>query len=786
MDLGRSRALGDYRDREGGDEVAEELRAHLRLEAERLGLDGEDHRAGRQAFLEFFRTLTGSRLFALLFFLLITVMGGVLLLLFSEEVLPSGRFPMLMYGVTALFVLMTLVVVVRWVDIWLIRRSNEAGSHLQAYFAVMFSVFSAVPIVVVSLFSLLFFEMGVDRWFSGSVEKAVDSSSEVARAYGEDRLNRIGVSVLETARNIESRSLKTEEDMANVLALGRFDEGLVFLLHPTGEREVVARHGVTFLLENEEIDGEALENAKEGEPVIFSDLEKNRVQALVKLHDPRQLFLYGVDYMDESAIEFVKKTEEAVSSYKALKESQDRVKVTLIGAFGAFSLMLVMSSVWLGLNFARWLVQPLSQLLLATGMVSQGNLSVRVREEGSSLGEIKNLMRAFNHMTERLYSQQRELMEANDVLEERQHLMEGVLRGVSAGVMGVDREGRVSLLNRQAERLLGEEVEVGKSFGEKKDELSLLVLGTLNRLYFDEEVLPFEKTLKRDDGKGGKVLQVRMYPSLMEGLEEEGSRELVALVVTIDDITDLVAAEREAAWSDVARRIAHEIKNPLTPIQLSAERLRRRYEKELSSGRETFEECIETIIHQVDSIRSMVDEFSSFSRMPHPVLRKVSLVEISRRAVFLQSHGDKLNSYDMEVEEGLDDVLSVDSRLLGQVMTNVLLNGCESIERRRGSEESGEFEGRIVVRLRGEGDVGVVIEVEDNGCGWDSEVSGGTMDRFMDAYTTSSEGGRGLGLSIVRRIMEQHGGKIKLSEVPGGGACIHLIFYREEVGEELQ
>ena len=757
----------------------QELREHLQSEALLWGKDNQEDAIASYAFLEFLLKLIRSRLFALILFVGITFFGLIWLILLSDRGWASSYLSLPMYGVTSLLALLTVVVGVRWFDEYGARKSGKLGSVLQVHFALLFSFFTVVPIVIVSIFSVLFFEMGVDRWFSGIVARAVDSSAEVARAYQEDRKNRIGVSVLEMARKLEAQAFTSEEELAELLSLGRFDEAIVFALSPSGEREVIARHGVTFLLENENIDEQALKNAKEGEPVIFSELDEKRVQALVKLNDPRQLFLYGVDYLSESAVDFTKKVEIATASYRELNATKEGVKITLLAGFTVFALLLVLSSLWLGLNFARWLVSPISKLLVATDMVSNGNLSVHVPDDSGSLRELRNLTQSFNHMTDRLYHQHQELAKSNNELEDRQYLLEEILRGVSAGIIGVDMAGRVCLMNDRADELCRGRLQVHMPISEIGGEIATFILSVLNRLHFKDVEDVIERELQLDVGSTTTVLMIRVFPS-KEVLKHKKNAGELAMVVTIDDITSLLAVQRQAAWSDIARRIAHEIKNPLTPIQLSAERLQRRYAGKMDEDRNIFDKCVETIVSQVENIRSMVDEFAHFSRMPRAVLRQEHLSQIVKQSLFLQSHSDSQNQYHFEFDEDDDektDVIMADKHLLSQLLTNLLLNSRNAIEKRRAQTSEENYEGHIRISMRLYKHV-LSLFVEDNGCGWDTAISDGNMQRFLEPYVTSGakRGGMGLGLSIVRRIMSQHGGDIKLEQSKDGGAKIVLSF----------
>jgi two-component system nitrogen regulation sensor histidine kinase NtrY len=446
----------------------------------------------------------------------------------------------------------------------------------------------------------------------------------------------------------------------------------------------------------------------------------------------------------------------AVGQYKQLERRQSGFQITFVLIFVVVALLVLLASIWVGLAFSNQLVRPIGGLISAAERVRAGDLSTRVAE-GDASDEMGTLSRAFNRMTGQIQEQRDELVEANKQLDERRQFTEAVLGGVSAGVIGLDADGIVTLPNRSALGLLATEAEalIGRSLDAAVPEMAhLLDEARIRPGRMTEEEIELERGGRR------RTLTVRIVTERVEGT-------IVGYVVTFDDITALVAAQRTAAWADVARRIAHEIKNPLTPIQLSAERLKRKYMSEVSSEPEVFSACTDTIVRPVGDIRQMVDEFSAFARMPTPVMQSERLQLIVQQAVMLQ----RVAHPDIEFVLDLPDdpvTIECDSRQIGQCLTNLLKNAAEAIE---GRETGADQAGRISVAVYSD-EHAKVIEVADNGPGLPTE----NRDRLTEPYVTTRARGTGLGLAIVSKVMEDHAGEFELTERPGGGALALLRF----------
>jgi two-component system nitrogen regulation sensor histidine kinase NtrY len=496
--------------------------------------------------------------------------------------------------------------------------------------------------------------------------------------------------------------------------------------------------------------------ARAGKIVIDSDPGTSSVTALIQLQSLNDAYLEVVRVVDPKVFGYYQRTRDAASEYIRLDKNRTEVSLVFAMLYAVVSLVVLLAAIWSGLWAANRLVRPISGLIDAAERVSAGDLDAQVRVEDSG-DELGKLGMAFNRMTQQLSAQRADLIAANRLNETRRRFTETVLSGVSAGVVGIDSEGRITIVNRAAARLLNAAPEdmVGSHYSEAVPELAPLVLRAMSE---PAGRAGGEVTVRRAGNPRGLSVQVT---------SERGSAD--GFVVTFDDITDLVSAQRTAAWADVARRIAHEIKNPLTPIQLSAERLKRKYSAEITSDPDVFQQCTDTIIRQVGDIGRMVDEFSSFARMPAPVMRRENAQELLQQAVFLQRVANPAITFTTDApREPLH--FEGDGRLISQALTNVLKNAGEGIAARvaRGDDEPG----RVHIEIRPDG-AAFTYRITDNGIGLPPEH----RHRLTEPYVTTRAKGTGLGLAIVRKIMEDHGGDIALADAESGeGAEVRLTF----------
>jgi two-component system nitrogen regulation sensor histidine kinase NtrY len=503
-----------------------------------------------------------------------------------------------------------------------------------------------------------------------------------------------------------------------------------------------------------------LREATQEQPILTLASSADYLHAVVPVEGYDDTYLYAARPIDPRVVQYLRQTEESVVEYQGLEARRFGVQVAFALMYALVALILLLAAVWLGLNFANRLVAPIRRLITAADLVASGNLFVQVPVRRSE-GDLANLGDSFNSMTQELRSQRDDIIRARDQIDARRRFTEAVLAGVGAGVIGLNPEGRVNILNRSAERLIGRtEAEViGMHVTDAVPELALLLEQAKGGIQRVQGTV----TLTREGRE--RTINVRVTSEASPESEH-------GYVITLDDITELVSAQRTSAWADVARRIAHEIKNPLTPIQLSAERLRRKYGKKITEDREVFEQCTETIIRQVGDIGRMVDEFSSFARMPKPVVESQDLADTIRQAVFLMRVGNPDVEFEAQIPPGPIPA-RFDRRLISQALTNLIKNAVEALNTVPAAERG---KGRVVIRAKVEGDT-AVIDVIDNGAGLPTE----NRERLLEPYVTTREKGTGLGLAIVAKIFEDHGGRIELHDAAelgdfGRGAWVRGIF----------
>ncbi len=663
-----------------------------------------------------------------------------------------------------LLLILSAVVARRLVALWVRRKAGGAGSRLHLRFVGLFSVVAVAPAILVAVFSALFFNAGVQAWFGERVRTALSESQAVAQAYLKEHQQVIAGEVLAVANDLQrnwAQVSSTPQALERFLIQQTNIRGLTEAVVFDDVGKVHGRAGYTFSLQFEEVPFWALERADNGEVAVLTGESDDRVRALVKLDVIPTFYLYVGRFVDQKVIQHMEQTEQAVAAYQRLQEGRSDLEITFSLIFIVVALLLLSAAVWVGLTLATRLAQPIAELIDASERVRSGDLSVRVPELAAA-DEIATLSRAFNRMTSQIASQQTRLLSANRELDERRRFTETVLSGVSAGVISTDPAGRLTLANRSASDLLRVPLEehYGESLATVVPEFDGLLDGEAR---LRGASVQSEVELKR----GGEQLTF-----VVRAAAEQVDGELIGHVLTFDDVTELEAAQRKAAWADVARRVAHEIKNPLTPIQLSAERLKRRYLKQITEDSEVFVQCTDTIVRHVVHIGQMVDEFSSFARMPNPTMKAENLGQLVTQAVFLQ----RTAFPHIHFEAVLPDTpvrMRCDSRQISQALTNLLKNAVEAID--AVPEES---DGRIAVTLTQEveatGGRTIRVAIEDNGRGLPDERS-----RLTEPSVTTRAKGTGLGLAIVKKILEDHGGDLILEDAPGRGALITLAFHAE-------
>ena len=653
------------------------------------------------------------------------------------------------------------VIAKRLIEVWAERRRGLAGSRLQIRLVVLFSLIAVMPTIIVAGFSYLFFSFGVESWFSDRVRTAITESLAVAEAYLHEHQQAIRADVLAMANDLNRNSVQLalnpqhlQQVVSAQAALRGLTEAMVF----DRAGNMLARSSLSFTLGFEPVPDDAIHLADTGDVAIMTNDSDDRVRALVRLNQFGDVYLYVGRFIEPRVLNHMEETQRAAALYEQMEGQRSGFQITFALIFMMVAMLFLVAAVAIGIHFAAQFAGPISRLITAAEQVRGGDLAARV-PEGEKDDELASLSRAFNRMTYQIESQQRELREANRQLDERRRFTETVLTGVSAGVIGLDSLGRVNLPNRSASALLGADLEqaIGQDLAEVAPEMAGLLDEAERR---PDRLAQSQVELLR--GNSTRTLLVRIAA-------EHSGRVMSGFVVTFDDITELLSAQRKAAWADIARRIAHEIKNPLTPIQLAAERLRRRYLKEIKSDVETFTICTDTIVRHVGDIGRMIDEFSSFARMPTPVLKPENLVEIVHRAVFLQCTAHPEIVFE-PVFPARPVAVNCDARLVGQALINIVKNAIELIEARR-AEDKASPAGRIRVSVAEEDGQAAVI-IEDNGKGLPQHG----REQLTEPYVTTRTKGTGLGLAIVKKIMEDHHGELVLEDGETEGASVSLHF----------
>jgi two-component system nitrogen regulation sensor histidine kinase NtrY len=684
---------------------------------------------------------------------------------------PTNNVVVTLLGVNFVTVLLLLAIIGR--EVWHIvqaRRRGRAGARLHVQIAALFSVIAVAPAVLVAVVASVTLDRGLDRLFSIRTRAVIENSVIVAQAYLNEHAQSIRAETNAMAIDIARAKPLFDQDADRFRQFFTAQATLrnmptAMMLGP--DQSVIIKADIKLAPELQEPPPPPVERlAQIGDAEAVAGLlrDTNCVGALIKVKGYENTYLFVARFIDPRVLEQIQQTEDSIQEYANLEARRMGVQLAFALMYTVIALTVLLSAVWIGFAFANRLVAPIRRLIGAANLVSTGNLHVQVPVRRSE-GDLSQLGATFNKMTQELRTQRNDIMRARDLVDSRRRFTEAVLAGASAGVIGVDADGCVSILNRSAEKLIGsgEAEALGHPLEDIVPELKQLVDPARSG---GQRLVQGQTTIHR--GGRDRTVSVRVT-------SEQSADSDHGYVVTLDDITELVTAQRTAAWADIARRIAHEIKNPLTPIQLSAERLRRKYGKSIAEDRGVFEQCTDTIVRQVDDIRRMVDEFSRFARMPKPVMMADDITDAVRQVAFMQRVGNA--DIDIEVEIAEDPMPArFDRRLISQGLTNIIKNAGEAIAAVP-ADQLGR--GRIVVSAA-RVDSDIVIDVIDNGIGLPKE----NRSRLLEPYVTTREKGTGLGLAIVGKILEEHGGRIELHDAaekfPGQrGAWMRLRFAAE-------
>jgi two-component system, NtrC family, nitrogen regulation sensor histidine kinase NtrY len=666
-------------------------------------------------------------------------------------------------NVLCILVLFCFVVAEAW-NLIAARRAQLAGARLHIRIVGLFSIIAIVPAILMALVGSAILERSLNPVFLQDVRSYLLHTVDAARLFREDQCRTLLQEAQLTASDLDRGQalFTTDRQLFHEFFASRI-KALSFtaaaMMHPDGGIEEKIDTGATVGTNVVHPESNDFQDARSGEPLCMIIDDGHTFVALRKLNAFDNMFLYVARPIEPFSVEFPHQASRFVALFDAFDSHRQNIQIAFATMYGLVALIMLLSATWVGLSFANGLVAPIRRLITAADEVGSGNLEVQVAVNRSE-GDLAHLGETFNKMTSELRLQQSRLIAASNLIDERRLFTEAVLSGVPVAVIGVSPKGQITVVNPSAERLMphGEQAsavgqpieavlpEVSSNLAEARSSSARLVRGQIavNRAGRDRIFNMFVTT-------------------------EPGGRAEKSYVVTLDDITDLVAAQRTAAWADVARRIAHEIKNPLTPIQLSAERLKRKYGRLIADDRDVFDQCIDTIVRQVDDIKRMVDEFSAFARMPRAKLLRDDLTDCVRRVIFLMRVGHA----DIEFEDRLPEapvMANFDRRLLSQAVTNIVKNAAEGIAAQASIEP---VQGKIGISLDVTPDGLVEIFVTDNGKGFPNE----NRNRLLEPYMTTRAEGTGLGLAIVAKILEDHGGGLELLDSPDGrGASVRLYF----------
>jgi two-component system, NtrC family, nitrogen regulation sensor histidine kinase NtrY len=715
---------------------------------------------------------TGTRMFrAGLVLVILSLISGLLTYLVLAgftAIQPSRNVTVTVWLIDGVLVT-AMIAIIAWqlIGLWSARKRQAAGAGLHVRIVSLFSLVALFPAVLLAVFASISLDRGLDQWFSDRTKTIIRDSVDVANAYLREHGKIIRADAVGIARDLENASQLMQdnpEDFRRYAAALVVERRLpyAYLINSAGKpvMELVKEKDTPFYPPPPE----ALLRAADGRIADAGLAQPGGFVAIKKLGGFDDLYLYALRPVDPTVIGHLRRTDANVQEYAALQHGRTELQIAFAMMYVVIALTLLLAAIWIGLWFANRLVTPIRRLIGAAKEVSNGDLNVTVKVE-SPRSDMGQLGATFNRMTTDLRSQRNALIDANIKLDERRRFTETVLAGVTAGVVGVDSKGLVTLVNTSATQLLGrsETDLIGRPIEDAVPEFAAIVAKAPGHT---RRAVQAQITYRR--AGSDLTFSVRVT-------QEGVGRKSYGFVVTFDDITELVVAQRTSAWADVARRIAHEIKNPLTPIQLSAERIRRKYGDAITVDREIFDRCTDTIIRHVGDIGRMVDEFSSFARMPKPVFEEADAAAIVKEAVILF----QMSNSDVDYKLALPEkplMIECDRRLLTQAVTNLVKNAGEAIATARQSgQKSDDYRGRIQASVSVLGSR-CVIEVIDNGCGLPVE----NRHRLTEPYVTTRQKGTGLGLAIVQRIAEQHDGLLELNDALDengavSGAAVRIV-----------
>ena len=640
-------------------------------------------------------------------------------------------------------------------------RKNTAASKLRSKTVGVFATIAIMPVIIVAILAVIFFERGIEAWFSKRVQTALEKSAAIAENYSVELRKKVEGDALFISlklSNYTSSSFSNRLQLNFILNNLAIERGANELAIINSNGNIISASKNSFFLPNDISPNNIFANRKDKDsPLVFThDTKNNNLSVITPIIGHFGFYLYLSKYLDPSMIYNLKSVKKAVDDYVVAKKSSEESKITFTMVFLSVALILLLLSVWLGIGFANSLIDPISSLISASESVSSGNLKVRIPNDKNKTDEVSMLIGSFNRMVKQLYDQRKDLVTANEQIDTRRRFTESVLTGVKSGVLGIDNKDEIFLVNKSALELL--ENDASKLIGKKIFNIFPALATAVNdiknlKLSFKEEQIDY--TIKGIKKKFIVRVSFENYKSLNSGY-----------VVTIENITELIKVQRAAAWSDIAKRIAHEIKNPLTPIQLSADRLKYKYLNKISDEKNVFINCIDTIIRQVSTIHRMVNEFSTFAQMPRPIFEKTNINEIVNGSIGMT----KLANPKLSIKSNLENIspinLKIDANLINQALNNLFKNSINAINEKKDDKK----QGKIFIELNKSENL-CYLDFLDNGNGFPSD-----KEHLLEPYISRSKKGSGLGLAVVKKIMEDHKGSIELSNnINKKGAKVRLI-----------
>lgn len=697
-------------------------------------------------------------------FSFISAMGIFYSISNSADSNPNLVWLFLFLGLISFLVLLT-VTIIEIIRLIVSFRRKRAGSELKTRIVAVFALIAITPALIVAIFAAVFFEKGIEGWFSKRVETALIRSSAIAENYSKETKKSVEGDALfislklSNYNGINFNNRRQVEYILNNLAIERGANELAVI---SSNGKVISASKNSYFLPSDISPNEIFSSQKtNNSPLFFLETNNNLISVVTPIIGHIGLYLYFSRYLDPVITYNLRSVREAINDYTIAKKQSDGNKITFTMVFLAVSLLLLLLAIWLGIAFANSLIYPISLLITGSEKISKGDLNFKIPDEKYKNNEIFKLIKSFNKMIKQLFDQRKELVTANKQIDDRRRFTESVLTGVKSGVLGVDSDDRIFLVNRSALELL--EADASKIIGTKAYEIfpdlsKFLIESKNDKNIFKEKQIDYKL-------KGRKK-------TFIVGISFESQKDFDAgYVVTIENITELIKVQRSAAWSDIARKIAHEIKNPLTPIQLSADRLKHKYLKLIDKDKDIFVSCIDTIIRQVATMHRMVNEFSTFAKMPRPIFQNVNIKEIILGNVSMT----RLANKDIEITSNTESIsikkIRADANLINQAFNNLVKNSINAIKERQNKKNNLEIKGKINIELS-ENNSLLILKVVDNGIGFPEE-----KEHLMEPYISRSKKGSGLGLAVVKKIMEDHKGALELNNNNNNiGANVTLSF----------